>query len=45
MKEATVKCEICSKECTGETALIHTKETGHNRWELLIPDAKVEIEL
>jgi len=27
---------ICKKEFTGREAGKHTKETGHNRWELLL---------
>ena len=38
MVEATVKCQICGKNCTGETALTHKNETGHNKWELILPD-------
>lgn len=33
-----VKCSICSKECTGYEAGVHTRETGHNLWELLFED-------
>jgi len=37
MGKKVVKCMICRKEFDGTEALEHTKEIGHNRWELLIP--------
>ena len=38
MTEPVVKCRICGKECTGGTALAHTEETGHNSWDLILPE-------
>ena len=37
MIKKVVKCEICKKKFTGIDAGKHTKETGHNKWELLKP--------
>ena len=38
--EQVVKCMICKKGFTGIGAGEHTKETGHNEWELLLPEGK-----
>ena len=35
--EKVVKCMICGKKFGGREAGKHTKETGHNLWELLLP--------
>ena len=32
----SVKCQICNKEFDGIGAFVHTKTTGHNRWEILM---------
>jgi len=37
MIKKAAKCEICKKKFTGINAGKHTKETGHNKWELLKP--------
>ena len=35
-----VKCQICGKECSGKEADEHKKETGHNKWTLILPKRK-----
>ena len=36
-KKPAVRCQVCGKECNGEEVGRHKQETGHNRFELLIP--------
>ena len=45
METKVVKCLICKKELTGMEAGIHKEETGHNSWELLLPDRELEQEI
>ena len=37
-----VKCMICGKVVNAREALDHKEETGHDKWELLIPKEKKE---
>ena len=40
-----VECMICHKKCDGYEAYLHTLETKHNRWKLLLPKKGGEMEV
>lgn len=42
--DKVVKCLICGVERSGDSALTHWKETGHNLWELILPSGVEEKE-
>ena len=35
--DKVVRCQICNQSFNGEGVGFHTRDTGHNKWELLLP--------
>ena len=36
-KDNVTQCQICNQSFNGKGATVHTRDTGHNKWRILLP--------